>query len=244
MRLYLAALVLCATVSSTASAVTMRFDFGNNARQTADVGWNNVVYANPDPPIPLFVVIDSNGIAVPGVTLEVTDQFFINGQPSQGGTENPMGDAAGYPVDATDDYFFGHTGAFAGNESTPTGGFKLTGLDQSESYDFTFLSARTNVGDLRETSYSVTGANSASGVLEAANNNSEVLTFSGMIPDANNEIAVEVSAGPNNSNSNGLNFYYINLMEVSTSSSAVPEPTSALLLLSAVGCCFAARRNR
>lgn len=232
-------LALSAMLASSASATTMNFDFGNIARQTADTGWNNVVYAHPAPPTPLFVVLDSNGDAVPGVTLEVTDQFFINGQPSQGGAESPAGDAAGFPVDATDDYFFGHTGAFAGNESTPTGAFKLTGLDQSQAYDFTFFSSRNGVNDNRETAFDVTGANSGSGVAVTSNNQSEVLNINGIFPDANDEISVLVQAGPNNDNGNG--FYYVNLMQVST---AIPEPATGLLFALAGGVAVVARRYR
>ena len=232
--------LLCVLAAATpAGAATMLFDFGNTAQQTLTTGWNNVIYPNPDPAPPLFVVFDSTGAVVPGVTLEVVDQFFINGPPSQLGTENPSGDAAAYPVSATDDYFFGHTGAFAGGPENKTGGFKLTGLDQSLTYDFTFMSSRTGVNDLRETAYSVAGANSASGVLEAANNDSELLKLGGITPDANNEIYVEVSAGPNNSN--GQSFYYINLMQVDAVN--VPEPAAGLLL-AAAGCLVGLHRNR
>ena len=226
MRLHLG--WLCAlAIATPASATTMLFDFGNTGQQTLDTGWNNLTYPNPDPAPDLASVVDATGAVVPGVTLAFTDQFFINGPPSQLGTESPSGDAAAYPVSATDDYFFGHTGPFAGGPDNQTGGFKLTGLTQGVPHDFTFFSARVGVGDLRETAYSVTGANSDNGVLEAANNDSNVLTLSGILPDANGEIAVEVSAGPNNSN--GLQFYYINLMQVDV----VPEPSTGLLVASA-----------
>lgn len=232
--------LVCALVApAPAGATTMLFDFGNTAQQTLTPGWNNVIYPDPDPAPPLFVVFDSNGDAVPGVTLEVVDQFFINGPPSQLGSESPSGDAAGFPVSATDDYFFGHTGAFAGGADNQTGGFKLTGLDAGTAYDFTFFSARTGVGDLRETAYSVTGANSGNGLLEAANNNSEVLNIGGILPDANNEIYVEVSAGPNNNN--GARFYYVNLMQVST---AIPEPATGLLIAMAGGLALQMTRRR
>lgn len=230
MKWFLAA-ALVGVVSQVSSAATMLFDFGNSGQQTLVNGWNNVLYPNPDPAPPLFAVFDSTGAVVPGVTLEFTDQFFINGPPSQLGTESPSGDAAAYPVSATDDYFFGHTGDFAGGADNPTGAFKLTGLDQATLYDFTFMSSRTGVNDSRETAYLVTGANSANGLLEAANNDSEVLTLTGIVPDGNGEIEVTVSAGPNNTNGN--EFYYINLMQVDTGGQ-VPEPAAAALLLMSV----------
>lgn len=224
-------------VAVPANASTLLFDFGNTGQQTADVGWNNVIYPNPDPPLPLLSVVDSTGAVVPGVTLEVTDQFFINGPPSQLGTESPSGDAAGFPVSATDDYFFGHTGPFAGGPDASTAAFKLTGLNQSLSYDFTFFSSRVGVGDLRETEYEVVGLNTAGGTLEAANNDSNVLVIPGIVPDGNGEISVNVQAGPNNSN--GLQFYYVNLMQVTT----IPEPhTMALVLVGGV-ILFGRRQN-
>lgn len=232
-------LLCCFAVATPAAATTMNFDFGNSGQQTLDSGWNNVLYPNPDPAPPLFAVNDSDGNVVPGVTLEVVDQFFINGPPSQLGSESPSGDAAAFPVSATDDYFFGHTGAFAGGPDNQTGGFKLTGLDQGLAYDFTFFSARNGVNDSRETAYSVTGANSDSGLLEAANNNSNVLNINGITPDGNSEIYVEVSAGPGNTN--GLQFYYINLMQVSTQ---VPEPATGLLFAFAGILAALGRRRR
>lgn len=212
--------------AATASAQTMLFDFGNSGQQTTINGWNNVVYPNPDPVPPLLVVVDDTGTVVPGVTFVMVDQLFINGPPSQLGSENPSGDAAAYPVSATDDYFFGHTGPFAGGEDASSGSFKLTGLDPSAAYDFTFMSSRTGVNDSRETAYTVTGTNSGSGVLEASNNDSEVLRINGISPDQQNEILVEVSAGPGNTNGNS--FFYINLMEVN----AVPGEDDLLLLIS------------
>lgn len=219
----LGVLAICA--AQPANATTLLFDFGNTGQQTELTGWNNVIYPNPEPAPTVDPVVDSTGAVVPGVTLEIPDQFFINGPPSQLGSESPAGDAAAFPVSATDDYFFGHTGAFAGGPDNSTGGLKLTGLDPSQAYDFTFFSARNGVNDSRETAYSVTGANAANGVLEAANNDSNVLVLDGIFPDGNNEISVGVSAGAGNTN--GLEFYYINLMQVST---AIPEPSAAMLL--------------
>ena len=230
-------LVLCAaTLVAPATATTLLFDFGNTGQQTLIAGWNNLTYPDPNPAPGLASVVDSTGAVVPGVTLEFTDQFFINGPPSQLGSESPSGDAAAYPVSATDDYFFGHTGPFAGAADDPTGGFKLTGLAAGVPHNFTFMSSRTGVGDSRETAYEVVGANSASGLLEASNNNSNVLRLNGIVPDGAGEIAVTVSAGPNNNN--GSRFYYINLMQVDV----VPEPaTGATLTLAVVA--MAARRR-
>jgi hypothetical protein len=206
-------------LAGTASAETLLFDFGNTARQTTP-NWNNVVPATTT----LFATFDSDGNLTP-VGLEITDQFFQIGEPSQLGTESPSGDAAAYPVDATDDYFFGHVGPFAGAESNPYGEFKLFNLDPNSTYNFTFFSSRTGVNDVRDAEFTVTGLNVLSGVLDASNNNSEVLRLNGITPDGNSEITIGVGVGPNNSNNNG--FYYINLVQVDR---VVPEPASLGLL--------------
>lgn len=215
---------------ATADAQTMRFDFGNTGQQTLLPGWNNVIYPNPDPAPPLLAVVDSNDDLVPGVTLVVTEQFFITGVPSQLGTEAPAGDAALFPVAATDDYFFGHTGPFAGSADASNAAVKLTGLDPNLIYDFTLFSSRTGVNDNRDTAFTVTGLNSDSGVINTANNDTQVLKLLGIAPDGSNEIRIDIAAAP--SNTNGNSFYYFNAMQVT----AVPEPaTLSLVALLSLG---------
>lgn len=223
--------ILALVVVSPASATTLLFDFGNTGRQTAS-NWNNVVPATTT----LFALFDDDGNIYGTSGFEITDTFFQTGEPSQLGSEAPAGDAAGYPVDATDDYFFGHVTAFAGADPNPLGQVKLFNLESDKTYDFTFFASRQGVNDIRDANYEVTGANSASGVLNASNNNTEVLRLDGISPDANNEIFVDVTPGPNNSN--GIGFYYIGLMQVDV----IPEPTSLCLTLFALGMPLCTRR--
>ena len=207
-------------ISGSAAAQTMYFDFGRTDKQVPfGDGWNNVVPATTTLP----VTVDSNNNFL-SIGFEITDEFFQTGEPSQLGSEAPFGDAAGYPVNATDDYFFGHTTPFAGADPNPFGQVKLTNLNPLLTYDFTFFASRQTVTDIRDAEYTAHGANSMSGVLDASNNNSEVLRLMGINPDANNEIFVDVTPGPNNNNTNG--FFYIGLMQVDF----VPEPSSLLLL--------------
>lgn len=228
--LALAAAVSLAGLSQPADATTLLFDFGRTDLQTSP-GWNNVVPATTT----LFATFDSTNTLTP-VGFEITDTFFQTGEPSQLGSEAPAGDAAAYPVSATDDYFFGHTTAFAGADPNPLGQFKLFGLDPTKTYNFTFFASRQTVGDIRDASYAITGGNNGSGVLNASNNNTEVLKINGIVPDGSNEIFVDVTPGPNNNNSNG--FYYIGLMQVDI----VPEPAS-LSLLGAAGLAVLGRRR-
>lgn len=225
MKMQLAAccVLLCA---GPVSATTMLFDFGRTTVQTNQPpvvpAWNNIVPATTS----LFALFEEGGAIVPGASLEITDTFFQTGEPSTGGSEAPSGDAAGYPVSATDDYFFGHVTAFAGADPNPYGEVTLSGLDPNQAYDFKFFSSRTGITDNRETQFSVIGAATSTSVTATSNNQSEVLSFVGVMPDANGDIAVGVAPGPNNDN--GVGFFYINLMEVST---AIPEPTTAALVL-------------
>ncbi len=237
MRKYFVAVVCALALSTSASAATMLFDFGNTARPTAG-NWNNVVPATTT----LFALFDSDGNFVPNdAGFEITDTFFQTGEPSQLGSEAPSGDAAAYPVDATDDYFFGHVGPFAGADDNPLGQFKLFNLDPNQFYSFTFFASRQGVNDTRDAEYTVRGSSSGSAVLNASNNDSEVVRVLNMRPDGNNEIFVDVEPGPNNDNTNG--FYYIGVMQVDTS--PVPEPATISLvtvLFSAIA--FVARRRR
>lgn len=229
-------LLAAAALTLPAHGDVLRFDFGSKDLQTTDVGWNNVTYDDNNPVADLTTIINSTGATVAGVGLSVTDQFFIATQPVALGTGAPAGDAADLPVSASKDFFLGHTGEFLENESTPSGAFKLTGLDPSQTYNFTFFSSRDDVSDNRETSFTVTGSNTANGLLQSSNNDANTLVLSGITADINNEIVISLEAGPNNNNSRG--FYYINSLQVEI----VPEPGSLALLT--LGGILLTRRSR
>lgn len=226
--------VVCTLALATPiSAATLYFDFGNTNLQTPG-NWNNVVPATTQ----LFALFESGGGIFGTAGFEITDEFFQTGEPSTLGSEAPAGDAAGYPVTATDDYFFGHIGPFAGADDNQLGQFKLFSLDPTHIYDFTFFASRQTVTDIRDAQYTVTGDISLSGVLNASNNNTDVLHINGIRPDGNNEIYVDVVPGPNNDNTNG--FFYIGVMQVDTS--PIPEPSAISLFF--VGPLLAAAWSR
>jgi hypothetical protein len=62
-------------------------------------------------------------------------------------------------VNATRDSLFGNTEVF-NNLSNIFPQFKLTNLDSTKAYNFTFYASRTGVGDVRETGDTVTGGTS------------------------------------------------------------------------------------
>lgn len=218
----IAMFVVYATVS--ASAQSLLFDFGRTDTQIPFLnGWNSIVPATTV----LFDTIDSNNNFT-GIGLEITDEFFQVGEPSHLGSFNPSGAAGIYPVDATSDFFFGHNNAFGGQDPNPLATVKMFNLDPSKEYAFSFFASRQPVGDTRETMYTVRGASSVSGLLEPANNDTEILSLPSVAPDANGEIHVDFESGPNSSNGN---FYYVNIMQMDI----VPEPSSlALLTLSSL----------
>ena len=228
MKVSVLACACALAMTCSVSAETLLFDFGNVNQLSPEApntpAWNNILRP-ADGGVPP-VIVDSQGNNTT-VGLVFTEDFFINGPPSQLGSEAPAGDAAAYPVSATDDYLFGHTGPFAGEADNSTSSFTLFGLDPNLVYDFTFFSARNGVNDNRDTAYALTGLNSGSGVATTANNDTEVLVISGISPTLGGSIDIDVSAAA--TNTNGLQFYYLNVMQIDVQE--IPEPSSTLMAL-------------
>jgi hypothetical protein len=80
------------------------------------------------------------------------------------------------------------------------------------------------VGDNRETRYTITGASETTADLNAANNELEVVTASSIAPNANGEITIALTPGPNNDNGN--HFTYLGALQIDWEASASgPAPT-------------------
>jgi len=230
------ALVLSSVLASivgTASASVMYLDLGHPERQSNPLIFNNLTNETQS----IANAIDENG-TLTGMTIDITEPFFTNGSPSQLGTETPTGLAAQFGADATDDYLFGHTGPFAGEDDNSLSTIEFGNLDANTIYSFTIFAARTGVNDNREAQYDFTGANNASGLLNASNNDSEVLILAGLLADDSGTITLDVSAGPNNDNGNG--FFYLGAIRIDTR--PVPSPGSLALLTT--GGLFITRRKR
>lgn len=199
---------------SLASAASIFVDFGDSSQITAG-NYNNLVFNSPSV-LSIPNAIDSAGA---GTGISIAASGFYPGS-NQNGTTAPTGAAAVFDAQATRDNAFGHTGAFGGNPDASLATVSLTGLNPSLTYDFVFFGSRTGVTDNRETAYAVSGATASTAYLNTAANTSNVAVVSGIAPTASGTIAINVSAGPNNSNA--TKFYYLAAMKIDAS---VPEPS-------------------
>ncbi|MCP5524182.1 MAG: hypothetical protein H7A46_21825 [Verrucomicrobiales bacterium] len=205
-------------LEDTATGQAWLFDFGSDASLTEAVEpepetwWNNVTTTvGTDDAGVLTDLVTPDGSAT-GAGLEMVARF--NGANTAGSTA-----ATVYPTTATSDSLFGNTEAFSGlSDVFPE--FKLTGLNPLAVYDFVFYGSRTAT-DNRETRYTVTGANSAFGDLNAGGNVDNTVQVTGLKPTAAGELTVNVGPGPNNNNAN--HFTYLGVMQVDWSQPFTPR---------------------
>lgn len=227
------ALLFSAAIS--ASGATFLLDFGA-AATPMDPGddptftWNNV----PESIGTSNTAQLSNLLTVQNETSDINLQMIarFNGSNTNGTLASLL-----YPSDATRDSLFGNTELF-GTLSNVFPEFKLTSLDPSLKYDFTFYASRGGVGDNRETQYTVTGASSGIVFLNVANNVDNQVTLFGVTPDALGEINIRLTPGPNNNNSN--HFTYLGVLKIVS----VPEPSSALILIGGMTLLGLTRKRR
>ena len=177
-------------------------NFGNAASSSQ---WNNLDSFLEGATVPNLKY--ANG-QFTGIELAVSSRFNgvnTNGE-SQTNTELNM------PVDVSGNSFFGNSKAPFSGRLVETGVIILTGFEADDAYDFCFFGSRTAT-DNRETQYTVIGANTGSSAINTASNTDNLACISGIRPNSNGEITIEVTAGPNNTNSSG--FFYINAMRIS-----------------------------
>lgn len=212
---FLAALLLGL---ATSQAQTYLLDFGGANTTTRGPApgdplnyWNNVtgdVGGSSTGVLTNLVATDNTRSAI---NLVMVSRF-------NGINENGTVDSTIFPVNATRDSMFGNTELF-GELADVYPSFKLTGLDATTLYSFTFYASRNGVGDVRETAYTVIGDSAQLAVLDPANNIDTTTSVNGLKPGPNGEIAI--SLAPTDNNNNGNHFTYLGVLRID----AVPPQT-------------------
>lgn len=208
-------LLLCGFTLFTATAQTeeVYIDFGGS--NTA-FPWNNI--SNPSSGS-VDNLVNNYGFAT---TIDVAVVDAFTGANSSG-TQSPNA-SLNLPSSASGDSFFGNTSDFNG-QLEPTAGITLSDLDVNTEYTLTLFASRTAT-DNRETEYVLTGATTETQYLNPSGNTDNVVVFT-LYPDANGEMNLALTAGPNNDNSYG--FYYLGSMQISyASDTTYPEELEVL----------------
>jgi hypothetical protein len=186
--------------------VDLRLDFGHSAIVPAPVPqfWNSIHVGNYGQTLALN---GTDGLPS-GVSLTFASGSRFVGTGTLGTTTpvpgSPMA-LTGFPVEALQDYLYG-------DDSVPLTRFRLSGLAPGGSYELLFVASRLGVGNLRQTSYTVVGANTQQVLLEPANNERDVAVVPDAVPDAFGTLTVDVQKGPANTNSTGL--FYLGAMSI------------------------------
>lgn len=148
-------------------------------------------------------LIDNKGNET-GINFEITDEF--EGENGSGVIDNLLG----LPPQVSSDAFWGSNG-------NPKAEIKFSRLNRNDYYDFNFYGSRRDVGDNRETAYTVKGRYQAVTVYQnSANNTSVISSVKKIRPNEQGEIIVTITAGPNNNNAS--KYFYLNAMTIDPSS--------------------------
>lgn len=198
-------------------------DFSQTNTTTGN--WNNVTATTLSQTGMTVNLINDQG-ANTGATLTVTDSFNLV---NEAGTTAPN-PSLPFPSSATRDSFFGNDVLFGG-ATEPTGGFEIIGLDPAKFYSFKVFASRTGVSDNREALYTVVGASTLTGTLNASNNTSEAVNIYNIHPDSTGKITFTAQKGPNNNNASG--FYYLGAIKLISSTTLYSDSavTSELTLV-------------
>lgn len=172
-------------------------------------GWNGLLGGDnyqAGKSIPNLADKDGKGT---GISLVLTEPFSGRNEAGEATTSTDME----IPSEISRYSYYGNfRGVWEGKEIRQ-GSFKLTGLNKDKKYNFCFFGSRGGVGDNRETAYIVKGENQVTAYLNTSSNKDKTACVNDIQPNANGEITITVTAGPNNNNGSG--FFYINAMQIS-----------------------------
>lgn len=229
-------LMLAVSAATPAGAQTLLFDFGGANITTQGAApnddpvnyWNNINNTIATVPGGQLTGAVTTTNAATAVNLVIVERF---------NSANEVGTTVQgniYPVHATQDTQYGHTGPWGNVTTSLFPSFKLTGLLPSDSINLNFYASRASVSDNRETDYTVTGAATTVVSLNPAGNIDTTVTAENVQPDAAGEITITLGPGVNNNNGNL--FTYLGVLRVDINSVQVPivftdEPDDATVIL-------------
>lgn len=209
-----------AAIAVYAQAQEVRIDFGSSLYKTASSAgknWNNITNSYFGS---TRLVNYTTGANTPW-TASVSNAFeltFVNG------TTAPTGNAASlFGSSATRD-------SFVTLGQVDKGEITFSGLDKNKQYDFKIFGSASATRNL-STSYSLKGTNTVSGILNAANNASNLLSLQSVRPSSGGIIRLTVdTAGANNSLLQQAILNGLTMTEVSTLPPPPPPEVAKNLL--------------
>lgn len=208
--------VVSSFLMCAANGAVIQIDFGSSATNQPGVSWNNLSGVAAGSKIEDLETTDGD---LTGFGIEVTGAF--RGVNSAGTLASTL-----FPASATQDSFYGNTVASTSFPGTfPNGQLTLSGLSAFETYDLLFYASRVGTSNNRNTTYTVEGGNGAHVVSLDANNVDDSVSVAGLTADENGRIVIDV--GPGEGNNTTERFYYIGVLQIT--SSPVPEPGVVVL---------------
>jgi hypothetical protein len=176
---------------------SISIDFGATASQAEDVPeqgqyWNNLTESTAGTLNgSISGLLDKTGGATT-VDLSILSPF--NSVESTGTEASTI-----YSAAVTMDALYGNTESY-NEQSNVTPSFKLSGLESDVAYRLSFYGSRSGGSDNYQTRYTVSGDRVVWVDLDPQDNINTIAESEALYPDANNEITVSLSAGPENNN--------------------------------------------
>jgi hypothetical protein len=183
----------------------VNIDFGSVATPSP---WNNMSAILQGSS--LAGLTDSEG-NVTSVSITINDSFGGINYKGPTSTATPLN----LPADATNDSFWGNAAGVFASKSEITGGFLISGLKSTQTYDFHIFASRTGSGDNRETYFTLNGNTGQTLLLNTSDNTNTLVSFTNVLSADDGTVTVKIGAGSNNNNE--YKFFYINSMTIAPS---------------------------
>lgn len=168
----------------------VNIDFGSVATPSP---WNNMSAILQGSS--LAGLTDSEG-NVTSVSITINDSFGGINYKGPTSTATPLN----LPADATNDSFWGNAAGVFASKSEITGGFLISGLKSTQTYDFHIFASRTGSGDNRETYFTLNGNTEQTLLLNTSDNTNTLVSFTNVLSADDGTVTVKIGAGSNNNN--------------------------------------------